>query len=124
MIANMLKSLVYSEKIETTVVKAKEIRRFADKLITKAKSKSLAARRQVIAELMIQYNSLTPKEQRAAKSGNTSCYNIDRQVVDKLFTVLGPRFHDRQGGYTRITRLSGNRVGDNGERCYLEYLAE
>jgi len=124
MIANMLKSLVHNERIETTVVKAKEIRRFADKLITKAKSKSLAARRQVIAELMIQYNTLTPKERRSAKSGNTSSYNIDRQVMDKLFTVLGPRFQDRQGGYTRITRLPGNRVGDNGERCYLEYLAE
>ena len=120
----MLKSLVYSEKIKTTVAKAKEIRRFADKLITKAKANSLASRRQVIAELMIQYNALTPKQQRAAKSGNTSCYNIDRQVVDKLFTVLGPRFQDRQGGYTRITRLSSNRVGDNGEHCYLEYLSE
>jgi len=120
----MLKSLVYSEKIETTVQKAKEIRRFADKLVTKAKEGSLASRRQVIAELMIQYNTLTPKQQRAAKAGYTSCYNVDRQVVEKLFSVLGPRFQDRQGGYTRITRLPKTRVGDNAERCYLEYLSE
>ena len=124
MIANMLKALIYHEKIETTVDKAKEVRRFADKMITFAKKNSLASRRQVIAELMIQYNRLTPKERRAAKAGNTSSYNIDRQVVLKLFDELGPRFKDRQGGYTRITRLPQRRVGDNGQACYLEYLAE
>jgi len=124
MIANMLKALIYHEKIETTVDKAKEVRRFADKMITFAKKNSLASRRQVIAELMIQYNRLTPKELRAAKDGNTSSYNIDRQVVLKLFDELGPRFKDRQGGYTRITRLPQRRVGDNGKACYLEYLSE
>lgn len=122
MFANMLKALIYNEKIETTVPKAKELKRFADQMITCAKKNTLAMKRKVVAELMVQYNTLTPKEQRAAKKGDTSSYNMDRHVVEKLFTVLGPRFADRKGGYTRVTRLSDNRVGDNAESCIIEYL--
>ena len=120
--ANMLKSLIHNEKIETTVAKAKELKRFADEMITFAKKNTLATRRRVIAELMIQYNTLTPKERRAVKGGDTSSYNIDRLVIEKLFNVLGPRYVERQGGYTRMTRLPENRVGDNAETCILEYL--
>lgn len=120
--ANMLKALIFNEKIETTVPKAKEVKRFADQMVTFAKKNTLASRRKVIAELMIQYNSLTPKERRAAKNGDTSSYNMDRQVVEKLFNVLGPRYSERQGGYTRLTRLPDHRVGDNAELCVLEYL--
>ena len=120
--ANMLKALILNEKMYTTVQKAKELKRFADQMITFAKANSLSSRRRVIAELMVQYNSLTPKERRAAKKGDTSSYNSDRQVIEKLFNVLGPRFVDRQGGYTRLTRLPEKRVGDNAEVCVLEYL--
>lgn len=121
--ANMLKSLIQHEKIVTTPAKAKEVRRFADKLVTLAKSDSLANRRLAIAKLMIRFNALTPKEARAAKEGNLEAYNTDRQVIQKLFTVLGPRFANRQGGYTRIVRIQEKRVGDNAEQCVLEYLA-
>lgn len=124
MFANMLKSLVDQERIVTTVAKAKELRRFADKLVTLAKKNTLASRRQAIAELMIRYNELTPKEARAAKNGDTSSFNVDRRVIDKLFSVLGPRFSSRQGGYTRIVRLPERRVGDNSEKCLIEYLEQ
>ena len=67
MVANMLKSLVVHGSIQTTVAKAKEVRRHADRLITIAKDGSLAARRRAIAKLMIRFNSLTPKQARRAR---------------------------------------------------------
>ena len=106
----------------TTVPKAKELRRFADQMVTLAKQNSLASRRRAIGELMIRYNTLTPKERRDVKGGNTSSYNVDRKVIEKLFSVLGPRFQTRNGGYTRITRLAEARVGDQGSQCFIEYL--
>ena len=122
--ANMLKSLIFHEKIVTTVAKAKELRRFADQMVTLAKENTLASRRRAIAELMIRFNALTPKEARQAKGGDTSSYNIDRNVIGKLFDVLGPRFINRQGGYTRITRLPLARVGDSADTCVIEYLSD
>jgi len=121
MIANMLKSLITHEKIETTMTKAKELRRHADRMITLAKENTLASRRAAIAELMIRYNSLTTKEAREAKAGDLSSYNDDRKVIKKLFSDLNVRFATRQGGYTRITGFR-NRVGDNAETVIIEYL--
>lgn len=121
MFANMLKSLVMEESIETTVPKAKALRRYADQLITLAKKNTLSARRQAIAELMIRFNTLTPKEARAAKDGDTSAFNDDRFVVGKLFDELAPRFTARQGGYTRIIK-GGRRVGDGAQTCVISYL--
>lgn len=121
MFASMLKSLVTHEKITTTVPKAKALRRYADKLITLAKKGTLAARRRAIAELMIQFNTLTPKEKRAAKNGDTSSFNDDRLVIAKLFGELSARFATRNGGYTRIVK-QGFRVGDNAEMCSIAYL--
>jgi large subunit ribosomal protein L17 len=120
--ANMLKALIFHEKIMTTVPKAKELRRFADRMVSLAKQNTLASRRRAVGELMIRYNSLTAKERREAKGGDTSSYNVDRKVIDKLFDVLGPRFQSREGGYTRISRLAQSRAGDAGTQCYLEYL--
>ncbi len=123
MIANMLKSLIEHERIETTVTKAKELRRHADKMITLAKKNTLASRRQAIAQLMISYNPLTSKEARLAKAGKEEAYNGDRKVIKKLFESLSGRFATRNGGYTRIIQTE-NRVGDNAPKCYLEYLSE
>ena len=123
MFANMLKSLVENERIETTVAKAKALRRYADRLITIAKSNTLANRRRATAELMIRYNTLTDKEERAARAGDKSAYNTDRLVIDKLFDVLGKRFATRNGGYTRIIK-GGRRVGDNCQKCFVEYLEQ
>lgn len=119
--ANMLKSLIKHGRIETTVPKAKALKREADKIVTLAKQNSLHARRRAIAELQIRFNPLTPKEARAAKGGDKSSYNTDREVIDILFGDLAPRFQARQGGYTRILRL-GNRQGDNAATCFIEYL--
>jgi large subunit ribosomal protein L17 len=119
----MLKSLIFHEKIVTTLPKAKELRRFADQMVTLAKQNTLASRRRAIGDLMIRFNTLTPKEKRAVKGGNIGSYNVDRQVIEKLFDVLGPRFQERNGGYTRITRHSETRIGDQGSQCSLEYLS-
>ncbi len=122
MLANMLKSLIHKERIETTLPKAKEIRRHADKMITLDKKGTLAARRLAIARLMVRYNQLTSKEIRQVKAGNLSSYNVDRVVINKLFDELTPRFSSRNGGYTRILKLQ-NRVGDNARKCIIEFLA-
>ncbi len=122
LVANMLKSLVDHERIETTVAKAKEIRRHADRLITMAKKNTVFGKRQAISALMISYNALTPKEARAAKEGDKSAYNTDRRVIGKL-EDLSKRFAERSGGYTRIIR-KGERVGDSASMCFLEYLSE
>lgn len=72
---------------------------------------------------MIRYNALTSKEARQAKAGDLSAYNVDRRVLGKLFDVLATRFSSRNGGYTRILKLQ-NRVGDNAQKCIIEFLAD
>jgi large subunit ribosomal protein L17 len=121
--ANMLKALILKERIQTTVPKAKALRRYADKMITLAKENSLASRRRAIAKLMVRFNALSPKEAREVKAGDKSSYNDDRMVIDKLFSSLGTRFATREGGYTRIIK-SGRRIGDNAPTCIIEYLPE
>lgn len=123
MIANMLKSLIEEERITTTVAKAKELRRHADRMITLAKKNTLSSRRNAVGKLMVRFNKLTAKEARQAKEGNTKSYNGDRRVIDKLFKHLGPRFVNRNGGYTRIIR-GPTRLGDNAQTCILEYLGD
>lgn len=95
--ANMTSSLIMHEKIETTLPKAKELRRVADRLVTLGKQKSLHARRRAIA------------------------ITRNPDAVHKLFDVLASRFATRNGGYTRIYKL-GNRHGDNAPMCLIEYL--
>lgn len=123
MFANMLKSLILNGSIQTTVAKAKALRRYAERMVTLAKKNTLASRRQAIAQMMIRYNTLTPKEARAAKSGDQSSFNGDRFVIDKLFDTYGVRFAARNGGYTRIIK-GARRVGDNAQKCVIEYLAD
>ncbi len=123
MIANMLKALIEHERIETTVTKAKELRRHADKMVTLAKKNTLATRRKAIAEMMISFNPLTSKELKEVKKGDLSSYNTDRKVVGKLFGTLSQRFANRNGGYTRIVKLA-NRVGDSADICVIEYLPQ
>lgn len=121
MFANMLKSLIEHGRIETTVPKAKALRRHADRMITLAKENTLAARRRAIAHMMISFNTLSEKDKRAVKNGNLSSYNGDRVVIDRLFGELGTRFASREGGYTRIIK-NHRRVGDGALTCFIEYL--
>jgi large subunit ribosomal protein L17 len=108
----MAQSLIEHETISTTVQKAKELKPFVEKLITLAKKGKLEHRRQAISILgnrsIIAYEDGEP-----VKKGS---------IVGKLFSELGPRYLDRQGGYTRIVRLSLRRLGDNGELVLLQLL--
>ena len=121
--ANMLKSLIAHGRIQTTVAKAKVLKRYADRMVTYAKQNTLSSRRRAIADLMISFNRLTPKEHRAVKKGDKSSYNTDRRVIHQLFDVIGPRFTSRQGGYTRLIKHQ-HRKGDSAPTCILEYLSE
>jgi len=121
LIANMLKSLIEHGRIETTVAKAKELRRHADKMVTLAKKGTMASKRIATARMMVRYNALTSKEARKAKSGDLSVYNADRTIIKTLFDDLAIRFIDREGGYTRIIR-SGPRFGDNAQKCFIEFV--
>ena len=109
---NMVASLFQHETISTTKQKAKEVKPFAEKLITLAKKGTLSARRQAIA--MLGNRDIIDHESGQAVRKGT--------VIGKLFSELGPRYLDRPGGYTRIIRLSLRRLGDNGELVLLQLL--
>ena len=109
---NMVASLIQHETISTTIEKAKEVKPFAEKLITLAKKGTLAARRRAIA-LLGNRNIVDYEDGQAVKTGT---------VIGKLFSELGPRYLDRPGGYTRIIRLSLRRLGDNGQLVLLQFI--
>jgi large subunit ribosomal protein L17 len=94
-------ALFTHESIETTVAKAKELRRYAEPLITLAKKDSVANRRRAFAAL-----------------GNNQQAS---QVVKKLFSEIGPHFADRPGGYTRVLKM-GNRLGDAAQMSRIELV--
>jgi len=109
---NMVASLIQHETISTTIEKAKEVKPFAEKLITLAKKGTLAARRRAIA-LLGNRDIIDYEDGQAVKTGT---------VIGKLFSELGPRYLDRPGGYTRIIRLSLRRLGDNGRLVLLQLI--
>jgi len=97
MLRNLVTSLLKNGKIETTVTRAKETRRIAEKMITLAKRGDLHARRQVLA------------------------YVYDETVVKNLFDEIAPKYTERNGGYTRILKL-GPRRGDASEMVIIELV--
>ncbi len=97
MFRNMVTSLLQYERITTTLPKAKELRRIADRMITLGKNGSLAHRRRAIS------------------------YVKSKNVVHKLFDSLADRYKERSGGYTRIYKL-GARVGDNAPMAVIELV--
>lgn len=107
-------SLFEHETICTTMQKAKEVRSFAEKLVTLAKKGTLAARRQTIA-LLGNRAVYIEQEQSLIKQGT---------IVGKLFSELGPRYLDRPGGYTRIIRLSKRHLGDNSRLVLLQLVGQ
>lgn len=121
MLANMMKSLIENGRIVTTVTKAKELRRHAERMVTLAKKNTLSSKRKAIAEMKIAFNPLTSKEARDVKAGEKGSYSRDRFVIDKLFGELRTRYETRNGGYTRIIRKD-IRIGDNASTCYIEYV--
>jgi large subunit ribosomal protein L17 len=94
---NLVTSIVLMDRVETTVTKCKATQPLVEKMITLGKRGTVHARRQALAYLM------TPES------------------VDRLFAVVAPRYGDRNGGYTRITR-TGARQGDAAEMAYIELL--
>jgi large subunit ribosomal protein L17 len=99
LLRNLATSLVLHGGIETTVAKAKELRPYAEKLITLARRGDLHARRQVARKIR------------------------ERSALSRLFTEIGPRFAARPGGYTRILKL-GHRPGDGAEMARIELLPD
>lgn len=97
MFANMCVSLIEHEQIQTTVPKAKELRRFIEPLVTRAREDTVANRRLVFAQLR------------------------SKAAVGKLFTELGPRYRERPGGFTRIAK-AGYRQGDSAPVCFIEFV--
>lgn len=97
MLRNLTTSLLHHGKIETTVTRAKETKRMAEKMITLGKKGDLHAKRQALA------------------------YLYDRDVVKLLFEEIAPNYADRNGGYTRILKL-GPRRGDGSEMVILELV--
>jgi len=97
MFANMCAALIKHEQIITTLPKAKELRPVVERLVTLAKKGDLAARRRAIAEMR------------------------DVAQVRKLFEVIGPRYRDRHGGYTRVVR-AGFRYGDSAPVAVIEFV--
>lgn len=97
LLRNMATSLIMEERIETTVPKAKALRPTVEKMITLGKRGDLAARRQAMAYLMTD------------------------EAVHKLFDTIGPRFGDRNGGYTRIVRTAWQK-GDGADKAFIELL--
>jgi large subunit ribosomal protein L17 len=97
LIRNMVTSLLKHERIKTTKIRAKEIRRYAEKMITIAKKETLASKRRILG------------------------FVREREVVNKLFKTLIYRYAERKGGYTRILKL-GYRMGDGAEMVFLELV--
>jgi large subunit ribosomal protein L17 len=97
LLRNMVTSLIIEERIETTVPKAKALRPTIEKMITLGKRGDLAARRQAAAYIMTD------------------------EAIRKLFDTIGPRFGDRNGGYTRIVRTTWQK-GDGAEKAFIELL--
>ncbi|MEM6667559.1 MAG: 50S ribosomal protein L17 [Pseudomonadota bacterium] len=97
MLANMAASLIEHEQIVTTLPKAKEMKPFMDKLVTLAKKGDLSARRQAIAKIR------------------------NKDAVKKLFDVMGERYAERNGGYTRVLK-AGFRHGDNAPMAVIELV--
>jgi large subunit ribosomal protein L17 len=111
---NLAASLFEHETISTTVEKAKEVKPFAEKLITLAKKGTLSARRRAIS-LLGNRSIVTNEDGKPVKKGT---------IIGKLFSEIGPRYIDRPGGYTRIIRLALRRLGDNGELTLLQLVGK
>lgn len=97
MLSNMATSLFREGRIETTLPKAKELRSYAEKLITAAKTNNLASRRKVMSKIK------------------------DKEVVTKLFDEIAPQYSERPGGYTRILKMYPRR-GDAAKQAIIELV--
>lgn len=98
LVRSLARSLIVREKIETTEAKAKELRPFIEKIVTKAKVDSVANRRMVTARI-----------------------GTSERAVKKMFADIAPRYKERAGGYTRITKLPA-RLKDSAKMAVIEFV--
>jgi large subunit ribosomal protein L17 len=126
MFRNMAAALLVHEKIETTEGKAGELRRITERLITKA-AKAGETVGKPLESLSAEGRARQLHLRRVVGRFLPRVYDDGQgelvDVLHKLFFVLGPRFKDRPGGYTRVTKI-GNRVGDNADIALVEILPE
>ncbi len=95
---SLARALIFEERIETTLQRAKAVKSFVEKLVTLGKRGDLASRRRAL--------ELLP----------------DKEAIRKLFEDIAPRFEDRSGGYTRVIKLPDRRKGDGAEMAILEWV--
>jgi len=107
MLRNVVTQLIVSEKVEVTAKVAKQVSPLADRLVTYAKKGDLNSRRLAAAIVRDVYTDKSEKQ----------------TALQKLFDVIGPRFKERNGGYTRILKL-GNRRGDDAPICLVSYVID
>ena len=108
LLRNLVTSLIVNGKVETTVSKAKELKRVADKMVTLGKKGDLHARRQALAYLM------PVNRTQKGKADKTT-------AVHKLFVEIAPMYSERNGGYTRLVRTT-RRQGDNAELAIVAFV--
>ena len=102
-------ALIENDTIQTLPSRAKELRWYADRLVTLAKRGDLASRRQIV-QILGSTETNRPGENRV------------RLAVERIYSSLVPRFKNRNGGYTQLIRLSPRRAGDNAEMCIMRYI--
>lgn len=105
MLRNVVTQLIISEKVEVTYKVAKQISPLADRLVTYAKKGDLNSRRLAAAIVRDVYTDKSESQ----------------TALQKLFAVIGPRYQERNGGYTRVLKL-GNRKGDNAPICLVSFV--
>jgi large subunit ribosomal protein L17 len=102
-------ALIERPAITTTVARAKELRWFADRVVTLAKRNDVAGRRQIV-RLLGSTQTNKPGENRV------------RNAIERLYGEIVPRYRDRQGGYTQLVRLAEHRAGDDASMCMMRYI--
>lgn len=102
---DLVTDLIINEKIETTLTKAKELRRLADRMVTLGKKNTLASRRRAAKLVRFEYTDEEKNE----------------FALQKLFNTIAPRYQDRNGGYTRVLKLMP-RQGDNAPMAIIEFV--
>ncbi len=105
LLRDLVTDLIINERIETTEMKAKELKRLADKMVTLGKKGTLAARKQ--AAQTVRYETANDE--------------TGQNAVQKLFEDIAPRYAERNGGYTRVLKL-GPRRGDGAEMAIIEFV--
>lgn len=113
LLRDLITDLIINGRIETTLFKAKELQRLADKMVTLGKKGDLAARRQAAKLIRFELATEVNEEGEVVK---------EQYAIQKLFSEIAPKFADRNGGYTRVLK-TGPRRGDSAPMALIEFVA-